>query len=88
MCLDDLCSDVVFDYLQYYLTKYNYKGIITGGAQPQITYTNLCKLLVPIPLKSIQEEFAKIFTQAEATKESLRKSIENIDQVIKSLINQ
>ena len=36
----------------------------------------------------LQEEFANIYTQAEATKESLRKSIENIDQVIKSLINQ
>ena len=42
-------------------------------------------VLPPLPL---QQQFVEIATQAEATKESLRKSIENIDQVIKSLINQ
>lgn len=35
-----------------------------------------------------QEAFTKIFTQSEATKASLRQSIESIDRVIKSLINQ
>ena len=41
-----------------------------------------------VPKYELQQQFAEIATQAEATKESLRKSIENIDQVIKSLINQ
>lgn len=44
--------------------------------------------ICPIASKELQQQFAEIATQAEATKESLRKSIENIDQVIKSLINQ
>ena len=43
---------------------------------------------VILPDYHLQQEFVAIATQAEATKESLRKSIENIDQVIKSLINQ
>lgn len=43
--------------------------------------------ICPIASKELQQQFAEIATQAEATKESLRKSIENIDQVIKSLIN-
>lgn len=41
-----------------------------------------------VPKYDLQQQFVEIATQAEATKESLRKSIENIDQVIKSLINQ
>lgn len=41
-----------------------------------------------VPKYELQQQFVEIATQAEATKESLRKSIENIDQVIKSLINQ
>lgn len=41
-----------------------------------------------VPKYELQQQFVEIATQAESTKESLRKSIENIDQVIKSLINQ
>ena len=43
---------------------------------------------VPIATKEIQDEFEGVFTQAEATKASLRSSIEAIDRVIRSLINQ
>lgn len=46
------------------------------------------KITLPLPPLPFQQQFVEIATQAEATKESLRKSIENIDQVIKSLINQ
>lgn len=46
------------------------------------------KIKLPLPPLPLQQQFVEIATQAEATKESLRKSIENIDQVIKSLINQ
>ena len=46
------------------------------------------KIKLPLPPFPLQQQFVEIATQAEATKESLRKSIENIDQVIKSLINQ
>ena len=89
MCLDDIDFDVVtFHYLEYFLSRHDYIGIITGGAQPQITYANLCKLMVPIPPIEEQKRFDEIYTQAEATKASLRASIEAIDRVIKSLINQ
>lgn len=46
------------------------------------------KITLPLPPLPLQQQFVEIATQAEATKESLRKNIENIDQVIKSLINQ
>lgn len=41
-----------------------------------------------LPPMELQQKFAEIATQAEATKASLRASIEAIDRVIKSLINQ
>lgn len=89
MCLDDIDFDVVtFHYLEYFLSRHDYIGIITGGAQPQITYTNLCKLMVPIPPIEEQKKFDEIYHQAEATKTSLRQSIDAIDRVIRSLINQ
>lgn len=41
-----------------------------------------------LPPMKMQQQFAEIATQTEATKASLRSSIEAIDRVIRSLINQ
>ena len=68
----------------YYMLKYY--NIPNTGYNRHYKYLQAAKFLCP-PL-SLQQQFVEIATQAEATKESLRKSIENIDQVIKSLINQ
>ena len=87
MCMDEIIPEVSFEYLAYFLSNYDYKTIITGGAQPQITYTNLKKVMVPIPPYSEQQNFALIYQQADKSKFELRKSIESIDAVIKSLIN-
>ena len=87
MCMDEIIPEVSFEYLSYFLSNYNYKTIITGGAQPQITYTNLKKVMVPIPPYEEQLKFALIYKQADKSEFELRKSILAIDQVIKSLIN-
>ena len=68
----------------YYMLKYY--NIPNTGYNRHYKYLQAAKFLCP-PLP-LQQQFVEIATQAEATKESLRKSIENIDQVIKSLINQ
>ena len=65
MCMDDLSDEITFEYLAYYLSNYNYNTIITGGAQPQITYSNLKKVLVPIPPIKRQNDFAMIYQQAD-----------------------
>lgn len=87
MCLDDMTGDVSFEYLAYFLTYYDYKGIITGGAQPQITYSSLKKVIVPIPPIDEQIRFSSIVQQADKSEFELRKSLDAIDAVIKSLIN-
>ncbi len=68
---------------QFDFTKYNKQGVL-----PSLTRTDLYKIKLPLPPLPLQQQFVEFATQAEATKESLCKSIENIDQVIKSLINQ
>lgn len=64
------------------------KNMTGTGGQRRVPTSFLSDFKILPPSMPLQEEFAMIYTQAEATKESLRKSIENIDQVIKSLINQ
>ncbi len=87
MCMDDIDKNISFDYLAFFLSNFNYKSIITGGAQPQITITNLRNVLVPIPSEDTQKRFSIVAEQADKSKFELRKSIEAIDAVIKSLIN-
>ncbi len=63
-----------------------YHNIPNTGYNRHFKYIKMLKLTVP-PME-LQQQFAEIATQAEATKASLRSSIEAIDRVIRSLINQ
>ena len=58
-----------------------------GGAQPHVYGKDIEKFLFPYPTKEEQDKFADIAQQADKSKFELRKSIEAIDAVIKSLIN-
>lgn len=57
------------------------------GAQPNISATQYDQMPVLVPSVYAQEAFLKIYQQADKSKFELRKSIEAIDAVIKSLIN-
>ena len=48
MCLDNLRSDVEIDYLYYCLKHYNFKNVISGSAQPQITRQGMKKICIYI----------------------------------------
>ena len=59
-----------------------------GAAQPNISQTVIRKMEIPIPPKEEQIAFVEIAKHADKSKSELRKSIEAIDKVIKSLINE
>lgn len=63
-------------------------SIATGTKMPRVPMDGLRKFNCILPPMELQQQFAEIATQAEATKTSLRASIEAIDRVIRSLINQ
>lgn len=63
-------------------------SIATGTKMPRMPLNSLRKFPCILPPFDLQQQFVDIATQAEATKASLRQSIESIDRVIKSLINQ
>lgn len=64
------------------------KNMTGTGGQLRVSSTFLTDFPIGLPPIAVQEQFALVFTQAEATKASLRQSIDSIDRVIKSLINQ
>ena len=46
MCLDEVKHNIDINYLYYFLKNYNFKNIISGSAQPQITRQGLNKVYV------------------------------------------
>ena len=59
----------------------------TSNSQKRIAPSSLMNLRVPLPPKDDQQMFVAIAEQADKSEFELRKSIESIDAVIKSLIN-
>ena len=60
---------------------------VNGGVVKHISAKGLKTVEIPIPPKQKQDEYIQIAQQADKSEFGLRKSIEAIDQVIKSLIN-
>lgn len=75
-------------YLGLQSTYQQFKKLAAGGVVKNLNKDVVKVLPVIIPTLEEQEKFAAIATQAEATKASLRQSIDAIDRVIRSLINQ
>lgn len=67
---------------QYDFTKLNKQGVL-----PSLTRKDLEKVEMAVPPMGQQKQFVSIAEQADKSKFELRKSIEAIDRVIKSLIN-
>lgn len=63
------------------------KKVLSGTTRLRVSRANLGKIQVPLPSKDEQQRFVEIANQADKSEFELRKSIESIDAVIKSLIN-
>lgn len=62
-------------------------SIATGTKMPRMPMNDLRNFKVILPPLELQNEFERIYNQADKSGFELRKSIESIDSVIKSLIN-
>ena len=62
--------------------------VTTGTTRRRVSRANLGNILIPCPSIAKQQQFVAIAKQADKSKFELRKSIDAIDKVIKSLINE
>ena len=83
------CMNPVYMSFFFKSALFNYakKEYVHGTKVCEIKPDDIAKIMVPYPPMSLQEEFSLIAYQADKSGFELRKSIEAIDQVIKSLIN-
>ena len=65
-----------------------YRQYVTGSTnQVDIVFSDIKKMKVPVPSMDEQILFVEVLTQADKSKFELKQCIDNIDKVIKSLIN-
>lgn len=77
-------------YLYLYFQSQDFRERVSEGKSStmnQITQKMLDKVEVPFPDKDVRETLSAIASQADKSKFELKQCIENIDKVIKSLIN-
>ena len=84
MCLDDVRSDVSIEYLYYNLLHYDFKKVISGSAQPQITRQGLQKVEIPLCSLEEQSEIVRILQKTELIIESRQRELQSLDELIKA----
>lgn len=85
MCLDKLSNKVLLKYLYYYLKFYNFKNVISGSAQPQITIENLRKLYVKITDITKQQKIVDSLEKIDKIINIRKKQLEKMNLFVKSL---
>lgn len=86
-----ICSEKLNNVFLYYTLKYKKDHLCslgTGTTFKELSKKTVESLKVAVPPIDLQERFEDIYNQADKSKSELRKSIESIDKVIKSLINE
>lgn len=84
---DKIDVQFLFNYFKIFLKPYIMENCI-GSAIPYITLPMLEKFVTPTPSNELQKKFVSIAEQADKSISELRKSVDAIDKVIKSLINE
>ena len=64
------------------------KQVLSGTTRLRVSRANLGKIQFPLPTRNKQQQFVTIAEQADKSISELRKSVDAIDKVIKSLINE
>ena len=86
-CLDVNKSILHPKYFYYWCCQYDFTKLNKQGVLPSLTRKDLEKIEMSVPPMVEQKKFVSIVEQADKSKFELRKSIDAIDKVIKSLIN-
>ena len=83
-----ITNDFEKDFLFYLMSFLDFHRLADETGQPKITQSPLLSMDYIIPSKDFQRKYVSIAAQSDKSKAELRKSIDAIDKVIKSLNNE
>ena len=84
MCLDNVCADVLPDYLYYCLLHYNFNNIISGSAQPQITRQGLAKVEIELHPIIEQGKIINSLRKSKAIINARQSQLQKLDDLVKA----
>lgn len=84
MCLDNVRSNISLRYLYYSLLHYDFKQIISGSAQPQITRQGLEKVELNVGEKEEQEEAVGVLDRIGGILKLRKQQLSALDDLIKA----
>ena len=84
MCLDEVKHNIDIEYLYYYLKSYNFKNIISGSAQPQITRQGLTKVYVRYYSITKQKQIVTRLKSINTIIELRKIELNKLDDLIKA----
>lgn len=87
-CLDVNKSILHPKYFYYWYFQYDFTKLNKQGILPSLTTKDLEKIEMSVPPMAEQKKFVSIVKQAYKSKFELRKSINAIEKVVKSIINK
>ena len=83
-------TEMVLDFLCYYINSIDLTPYVTGSAQPKMTQAKMNGIPVPVPSVSEQTEIVRIldslFTKEQQAKEAAEAVLEKIDLLKKSIL--
>ena len=82
-------EDFVPEYLSFAICSESDQVLkcVTGGLIKHISAKSIKEVTIPLPPISLQREFVAIAEKADVAKAAIKKSIADIDQVMKGLVN-
>ena len=75
-------------YVENLLNSMDISGYVTGTAQPKLNQAKLNSIPIPVPDDSVIEAYMAFKEQSDKSKFEIKKSLENIQELIKSLMQQ
>lgn len=88
MCLDELSEDVDLRYLEQFLRAFDFKAIISGSSQPQITRQGLSKVLVPVRPLDEQRTIADNLGKLSQLENLCERQLSAFDDLVKSRFDE
>lgn len=84
MCLDNLSTNFNLKFMYYYLKWYDFRKIISGSAQPQITINGLNKVYVPELSLDNQRHIVSTLDTLQSIITHRRTQLEKLDLLVKA----
>ena len=83
-------SEMLLDFLCYYINSIDLTPYVTGSAQPKMTQAKMNKIPIPVPMIDEQTEIVRILddllAKEQQAKEAAEKVLEQIDLIKKSIL--